>query len=96
MGKYKGMTYQDMVKSDPEYSLWMKTIVRNEQVKDWLEENVPSIGTFKLKFGKYKGETYDTVLRSDPDYARFLQEVEKKDYIKEYIGSRLTSVVFPV
>lgn len=92
IGKYRGKSYEEIVSIDPNYATWMKSIIRNEKVRDWLEVVVPtptSIGQTRLRFGKYRGDTYDEVLAKDPSYAKFLSGIEKDDNIRAYLTEKM-------
>lgn len=41
-GKYKGETYSEMLRQDPNYAKWFATIVKSLTVKNWLLEQISS------------------------------------------------------
>lgn len=94
IGKFRGKSYEEIVQTDPLYASWLKTVIRNEKVKEWLETQLPtppppnSLGDTLLRFGKYKGCTYDDVIAKDVSYAKFLAGVEKDDMLRSYLVNK--------
>lgn len=92
-GKYKDITYAELVKTDPEYALWVTSILKDEKAKEYVLANLPPprpIGKFRINFGKYATETYDWLLENDPLYAKWLVDKVRSKKIRAYLREKLS------
>eukprot|EP00403_Amphidinium_massartii_P020362 CAMPEP_0178399176 /NCGR_PEP_ID=MMETSP0689_2-20121128/15148_1 /TAXON_ID=160604 /ORGANISM="Amphidinium massartii, Strain CS-259" /LENGTH=250 /DNA_ID=CAMNT_0020019951 /DNA_START=54 /DNA_END=806 /DNA_ORIENTATION=+ len=78
-GKYKGDTFADVIRNDPDYCEWILgvsdvTSGSMMQFQRYLSENFvpPTPDEQIVAFGKYKGETFSDMLRLDPDYCEWI------------------------
>ncbi len=86
-GKYKAQNIIDLAEKDPNYCIWLlkqPSLIKYEDIKDFLEHKFVDKNEVYLTFGKYKGKTLTYVKGRDPEYIEYLK---KNDFVKEKMNS---------
>ena len=81
--KHYGEQILDVMHSDPQYCLWLKTqdfINRDSKLVDFLKDFTYTITDVFMPWGKYKNETIEEISKKDPDYINWLKN---NDFVKK-------------